>query len=102
VKSALQLCTLALNPRSPSPTATTVKVEGGFMKAYGGLMCIQVPVTQEIGAAFNPALLKTFFRRERTTIAYTVKFPKLTLREGKERLTVNCMPCEDVVIIDNI
>lgn len=102
MKDALKLCSLALNPSSPSPFATMVKVESGRMVAYGGLFCISVPVSQDIGAAFNPALLRTFFRKERPQVAYTIKFPKLTVSEGKERLTINCLPAEDLSIIDNI
>lgn len=102
MQQALKLCSLALNPQSPSPTSTMVKVDNGFLQAYGGKFCIRVPVDQDIGAAFNPRLLATFFRKERKTPAYTIKFPKLTVSEGKERLTINCLPPEDLVIIDNI
>lgn len=102
MKDALTLCSLALNPSSPSPTATSVKVEDGYMSSYGGNFCIKVPCPHEIGAVFNPRALSTFFRKERTKIAYTIKFPKLTVSEGKERLTINCLSCEEMTIIDNI
>lgn len=100
--NALKLCSLALNPNSPSPFASMVKVEDGMMIAYGGLLCIRVPVSQDIGAAFDPKSLATFFRKERPQVAYTVKHPKLTLSDKKERLTVNCLPAEDLQTIDNI
>lgn len=102
MEQALKLCSLALNPSSPSPTATMVAVTDGYMVSYGGQFCIRVPVSQDIGAAFNPKALATFFRKERTLPAYTIKFPKLTVSEGKERLTIHCLPAEDVVTIDNI
>lgn len=102
MKSALQLCSLALNPASPSPTATCVRVENGLMQTYGGKFTISVPCNHEIGAVFNPRALSTFFRKPRTRVAYTIKFPKLTVSEGKERLTINCLPPEELVIIDNI
>lgn len=100
--AALKLCSLALNPSSPSPTANMVKVEDGFMSSYGGIFCIRVPVDQDIGAAFNPRAMATFFRKERDKVAYTINFPKLTLRHGKERLTINCLAPEELPIIDNI
>lgn len=102
MKAALQLCSLALNPSSPSPTATSVKVEDGFMSAYGGLFTVRTPCKHEIGAVFNPRALSTFFRKERKRVAYTIKFPKLTVSDGNERLTIGCLPCEEMTIIDNI
>ena len=70
------------------------------MVAFGGLFCIRVPVAQALGCAFNPSAVKTFFRKERKAIAYTVQKNKLVLQEGKERLRVGCLPAEDVVTLD--
>lgn len=100
--TALRLCSLALNPTAPSPTAQMVKVDDGMMSAYGGVFCVRVPVKQDIGAAFNPKALGNFFRKERAKVAYTIKFPKLTVSEGKERLTINCLSPDELPIIDNI
>ena len=102
MKQALALCSLALNPSSPSPTATSVKVEDGFMSSYGGLFTIRTPCKHEIGAVFNPRALSTFFRKPRTKIAYTLKFPKLTISDGNERLTIGCLKPEEMAVIDNI
>lgn len=98
----LKLCLLATNPNAPSPVASCVKVEDGHMVAYGGQFAIKVPVDHDIGAVFNPRALATFFRKPRTKVAYTIKFPKLTVSEGKERLTIGCLKPEDMPIIDNI
>lgn len=72
------------------------------MCAYGGSFCIRTPVNHDIGAVFNPRALATFFRKPREKVAYTLKFPKLTVSEGKERLTIGCLKPEDMPIIDNI
>lgn len=99
---ALKLCSLALNHNAPSPFASMVKVDGGMMVAYGGGFCIRVPVDQDIGAAFSPKALATFFRIPRDKVAYTIKFPKLTVSHKKERLTINCLSPDELVTIDNI
>lgn len=102
MKDALKLCSLALNHNAPTPTAAMVKVDGGFMSAYGGAFCIRVPVSQDIGAAFTPTALATFFRIPRDKVAYTIKFPKLTVSHGKERLTISCLAPEELPVVDNI
>lgn len=102
MKTALSLCSLAVNPSAPSPTAGMCKIEDGFMIAFGGLFCIRVPVDLAFGCAFNPASIKTFFRKERKSISYTVKKNKLVLQDGKERLSVGCLPPEDMVTLDVI
>lgn len=102
MKSALTLCTLALNPNAPSPTAQMVKIEDGFATAYGGLLCIKVPVDQALGCCFNPGAVKTFFRKARPQVAYTVKKNKLILQDGKEKLSVGCLPPEEMVTLDVI
>lgn len=99
---ALKLCSLALNHSAPTPTANMVKVEGGFMWSYGGNFSIKVPVDQDIGAAFSPKALATFFRIPRDKVAYTIKFPKLIVSHKKERLTINCLSPDELVTIDNI
>lgn len=100
MKLALQLCSLALNPQAPSPTASMVKIENGHMTAFGGLFCVSVPQPVEVGAAFNPALASTFFRKERKAVAYTIDKGKLTMKEGKEKLSIPCLPPEDLVTLD--
>lgn len=70
------------------------------MVAFGGLFCIRVPVQQALGCAFNPAAVKTFFRKERKNVAYTVHKNKLVLKDGKETLRVGCVPAEDMVTLD--
>lgn len=100
MKQALALCSLATNPNAPSPTASMVKIEDGFMVAFGGLFCVRVPVQLALGCAFNPGAIKTFFRKERKAISYTVKKNKLVLQEGKERLSIGCLPPEDMVTLD--
>jgi len=102
MKSALTLCSLALNPAAPSPTASMVKVEDGFATAFGGLFCIRVPVEQALGCCFNPAAAKTFFRKARKQVAYTVKKNKLILQDGKEKLSIGCLPPEEMVTLDVI
>lgn len=102
MKNALELCSLACNPQAPSPTASLVKVEDGFMVAYGGLMCIRVPVKFAFGCAFNPAALKVFYRKARNQISYSVKKNKLILQEGNERVTVPCLPPSEMVTLDAI
>lgn len=100
MKSSLALCSLALNPAAPSPTASMVRIADGRMEAFGGVFCISVPCKVDIGACFNPSLFSTFFRKERTKVAYTLKKGKLTAQEGKEKLTIPCLPPEDMVTID--
>lgn len=102
MKQALELCSLACNSAAPSPTAGMVKIEDGFMVSYGGLMCIRVPVKFAFGCAFNPTALKTFYRKERTGLSYSVKKNKLLIQEGKERITVPCLPPSEMVTVDAI
>lgn len=79
-----------------------VKVEDGFATAFGGLFCIRVPVEQALGCCFNPAAAKTFFRKSRKQVAYTVKKNKLILQDGKEKLSIGCLPPEEMVTLDVI
>ena len=102
MKTALTLCSLALNPSAPAPTASLVKVEDGFAVAFGGLFCVRVPVEQALGCCFNPAAAKTFFRKARKQVAYTVKKNKLILQDGKEKLSIGCLPPEEMVTLDVI
>ena len=102
MKQALILCSMALNPNAPAPTASLVKVEDGFAVAFGGLFCIRVPVEQALGCCFNPAAAKTFFRKARKQVAYTVKKNKLILQDGKEKLSIGCLPPEEMVTLDVI
>jgi len=100
MKDALQLCSLALNPAAPSPTAQMVRIDSGFMTAFGGTFAINVPMKIEVGCCFNPAVVSIFFRKERKAVAYTLNKGKLTLQEGKEKLTVKCLPPEEMVTLD--
>lgn len=100
MKPALSLCSLALNPAAPSPTASMVKLENGHMTAFGGLFCVSVPQPVEVGCCFNPSLAATFFRKERKAVAYTIDKGKLTMREGKEKLVIPCLPPEEMVTLD--
>lgn len=100
MKHALQLCSLALNPQAPNPTATMVKVEDGFMVAFGGTFCVRVPVPVEVGACFNPSAVSTFFRKDRKAVSYTIHKKKLLLQEGKEKMLVPCLPPEEMPTLD--
>lgn len=100
MKNSLALCSLALNPNAPSPTASMVRISDGRMEAFGGTFCIAVPCPVDVGACFNPSLFATFFRKERKAVAYTLKKGKLTAQEGKEKLTIPCLPPEEMVTID--
>ena len=100
MKTALALCSTALNPLAPSPTATMVKLDDGFMTAYGGTFCIRVPMKVEVGACFNPATVATFFRKERKAVSYTLHKKKLVLQEGKEKLSVPFLPPEEMPTLD--
>lgn len=100
MKHALSLCSLALNPGSPQPTASMVKIENGAMWAYGGTFCIRVPVQIEVGCCFNPKTVLTFFRKERKAFSCTIQKGKLILADGKEKLTTRCLPPEEMVTLD--
>jgi len=100
MKTALQLCSLAVT--SNSAVSGMVRVADGFIQAFGGIFTISVPTTINIGCCFNPVAIAPFFRKERSAIAYTIKNEKLILTEGKERLTVRCLPPEELAIIDNL
>jgi hypothetical protein len=96
----LKLVSLALNPMAPSPTATMVRIDNGLMQAFGGTFCISVPVGIELGCCFNPSAVSTFFRKKREAVAYTIQKKKLVLQEGKEKLSVPCLPPEEMVTLD--
>lgn len=100
MKRALQLCSLALNPQAPAPTATMVKISDGVMSSFGGTFCIRVPVGVEVGACFSPSTMATFFRKERKAVSYTIHKKKLLLQEGKEKLLVPCLPPEEMPLLD--
>ena len=102
MKNALTTCSLALNPNSPQPTAGMVKVQDGAMWAYGGTCCIRVPVTSAIGAAFNPKAALPFFRKERKAFSVTVNKGKLVFQDGKEKLSIKCLPPEEMVVLDTL
>lgn len=100
MKTALSLCSLALNPLAPSPTASMVKIEGGYMTSFGGTACVRVPVGVEVGACFSPSLFATFFRKDRTAVSYTLNKGKLVLKEGKEKLSIPFLPPEEMPTLD--
>ena len=100
MKDALTACSIALNPTSPQPTASMVKIERRTMVGYGGLFCIRVPVSYDIGCCFNPKAVTAFFRKERKKFSCTVKAGKLILQEGKEKVTTRCIAPEEMVTLD--
>lgn len=100
MKKQLQLCSLALNPAAPSPTAQMVKVEDGLLQAFGGTFCIRVPVDADIGCCFSPKSVSAFFRKERKGVSFTVKDGKLSIKEGKETMRVKCLPPDEMPTID--
>ncbi len=100
MKQELALCSLALNPQAPSPTATMVKLDDGFLTSYGGTFCIRVPMKVEVGACFSPTMVATFFRKERKAVSYTLNKKKLVLQEGKEKLTIPFLPAEEMPTLD--
>ncbi len=100
MKEALNTCAIALNPTSPQPTASMVKIERRTMIGYGGTFCIRYPVSYDIGCCFNPKAVLAFFRKDRKKFSCTVKNEKLILQEGKEKVTTRCMPPEEMVTID--
>lgn len=100
MKDALHTCSIALNPSSPQPTASMVKIERQTMIGYGGTFCIRVPVSYDIGCCFNPKAVMAFFRKERKKFSCTMKGGKLILQEGKEKVTTNCIAPEEMVTLD--
>lgn len=100
MKDALTACSIALNPTSPQPTASMVKIERRAMVGYGGTFCVRVPVSFDIGCCFNPKAVMAFFRKDRKKFSCTVKGGKLILQEGKEKVTTRCVPPEEMVTID--
>lgn len=99
MKPQLALCSLALNPQAPSPTASMVRINDGRMESFGGTFCVSAPMPIEVGACFNPTLAATFFRKEREAVTYTLNKGKLTFKEGKEKLTIPCLPPEEMVTL---
>jgi hypothetical protein len=77
-----------------------VKVDDGFMVAYGGTFCIRVPMKVEVGACFSPTVVATFFRKERKAVSYTLHKKKLVLQEGKEKLSVPFLPPDEMPTLD--
>lgn len=102
MKDQLQLCSLALNPVSPSPAASMVRIADGYMESFGGFFAIKVPFPAEVGCCFNPTAAMNFFRKPRKVVAYTVNKKKLVMAEGKEKLSIGCLPPEELETIDVI
>lgn len=100
VKSALQLCSMALNPQAPTPTATMVKLDDGYLTAFGGTFCVRVPMSVEVGACFNPEAAANFFRKDRKTVAYTLHKGKLVIQDGKEKISLPYLPPDEMPTID--
>ena len=100
MKHALALCSIALNPQAPSPTARMVKLDDGFLTSYGGTFCVRVPMKVEVGACFSPSLVSTFFRKERKTVSYTLNKGKLVMKEGNEKISLPFLPPEEMPTID--
>ncbi len=100
MRSALALCSLALNPLAPSPTASMVRLSDGYLTSFGGTFAISVPMPITVEACFSPTAIAPFFRKERGPVSYTLKNNKLQLKEGKEQLTIKCLPPEEMVTLD--
>lgn len=100
MKDQLQLCSLALNPASPSPAASMVRIADGYMESFGGLFAIKVPFPAEVGCCFSPNAAMNFFRKPRKVVAYTVNKKKLVMQEGKEKLSIGCLAAEEMVTLD--
>lgn len=100
MKTALQLCSLALNPQAPSPTATMVKLDEGFLTAFGGTFCVRVPMKVEVGACFKPESAANFFRKDRKAVAYTLHKGKLVMQDGKEKISLPYLPPDEMPTID--
>lgn len=100
MQKALAVCAMAINPVPTTPAAGMVKVEGGFMFAYGGTFCVKTPVDLEIGAAFLPGPMLSFFRKERKGVTFTLKDGKIIVQEGREKLTTQYLPPEDMPTLD--
>jgi hypothetical protein len=77
-----------------------VKLDGGFLTAFGGTFCVRVPMKVEVGACFSPALVTTFFRKERKAVSYTLNKGKLVLKEGNEKVSLPFLPPEEMPTID--
>jgi hypothetical protein len=99
-KYALALCSTALNHLAPSPSASMVRISGGYMESFGGTYAIKVPFKVEVGCCFSPNFFGTFFRKERKATSFTIHKNKLVLSEGKEKLSIPCLPEEELVTID--
>ncbi len=102
MKEALQLCSLALNPSSPSPTASMVRISDGYCQSYGGTFCISVPVDIDIGACFSPKAVANFYRKERKAVSFKLHKNKLVLQEGKEKLSIPFLAVDEMVTLDVI
>lgn len=102
MKEALTLCSLALNPSSPSPTSSMVRISDGFCQSYGGTFCISVPVDIDIGCCFSPKAVANFYRKGRKAVSFKLHRNKLVLQEGKEKLSIPFLPPDDMVTLDVI
>lgn len=100
MKSALALVVKACEPNSPSAAANWVKFNDGNLAAYGGTFCVQIPVSVDAECAFDPQPLIAFFRKDRTKTSYTVKDGRMLVKSKGERVTVKCLPGEEMPLID--
>jgi hypothetical protein len=101
MKPQIELCSLALNPLSPQPTAQMVRLDDGMMTSFGGTFCIRAPIASDVSCVVNPKLLLNFFqKKKRGTVAFTVKAKRLVLKEGKEQLTIPCLPADELETVD--
>ena len=96
----IKTVTPSINPNSPSPMASMVKLQGGRLYAYGGTFCVSAPVDTEAEGVFKPSAMKMFFRKERLGVSYTVKDNKMVLKQGKEVSKINILPVEQMPVID--
>jgi len=77
-----------------------VKLEDGFMVAFGGTFCIRVPVEVDIKACFSPSKAAVFFRKPRKVVSYTLQKNKLVLKEGKEKLSIPYLDADEMATLD--
>jgi hypothetical protein len=77
-----------------------MKLSGGKMTTFGGTFCIQIPCDVDVDCVINPAVLLTFFRKDRTKVTYAVTGNRMVVKQGREKVSIPCMESEKMPIID--
>ena len=70
------------------------------MQSFGGTFGISVPLPIDIGCCFSPTAVASFFRKERKAVSYTVAKGKLVVKDATEKITVPCLPVDEMVTLD--